>query len=106
LTGNIILNTVYDSDGAPQILASLYVTGSTGQFTPTLWPVGATVPLDFAVALYGLPTVGQVYAGTYPSSSGPISSGQIVPVPEPASIALLGSGLLMAGSWVKVRRRK
>jgi hypothetical protein len=105
LAGNIVLNTVYDTDGAPQILATLNTTSSSGQFT-SLWPSGSSTSLDFALDLYGSPTVGKVYAGTNSSTSGTISSGQAVPVPEPASIALLGSGLLMVGSLTKNRRKK
>jgi hypothetical protein len=104
-TGNMALTLIKDSTQRPELLATLTITASGGIFQAG-WPVGSTSVPDLTVNLGSNPSLDALWAGTSSSTSGPISSGEVVPVPEPASIALLGSGLLMAGSWVKVRRRK
>ena len=52
----------------------------------------------------GSPSIGGTTVATGTISSGEITGG--TPAPEPASIALIGSGLLAIGGFVKRRMRK
>jgi hypothetical protein len=107
-TGTIQLTTLKDGTIAPQFLGSLTVLNSSGIFA-SLWSAGNVVPLDFTVTLpQGSALVDQVVAGTAGSTSGTLSSGEILAVtaPEPTSIALIGSGLLAVGGVLKRRMRK
>jgi len=106
LTGTIVLTTLKDGTLAPQFLGSLRVTGSTGVFA-SLWTVASIVPFDLTLSIpSGSALVDQVVSGTAASTSATNSSGEILPVPEPSSIALIGGGLLVAGSLLKRVRRK
>ncbi len=106
LTGNIILTTLKDGSQAPQFLGSVTITGATGQFA-SLWTTGAVVPFDLTVSLpSGSATVGQVVSGAASSTTATNSSGELLPVPEPSSIALIGGGLLVAGGLLKRIRRR
>jgi hypothetical protein len=107
LTGTIVLTTLKDGSDAPQFLGTLTVSNSTGRFA-SLWSAGSVVPLDFTVSLpNGSPYVDQVVAGLSGNTSGSISSGEVlVTTPEPASIALIGSGLLAIGSVLKRRMKR
>jgi hypothetical protein len=94
LNGNMTLNNVTDGTNVPRFIGGLYITGSS----LAGYPAGNYVPLDFNVYLGNNPTIDQVYAGSAPSTQGILSSGQIIPIPEPVSLATLGSGLIgMAG---------
>lgn len=105
LTGTIQLAQVSNTS-SPQFIGTMTVTASSGIFA-ALFSAGNVVPLDFTVALgSGSASVGTVLSGGAGSSSGTLSSGEILPAPEPASIALIGSGLLAVGAVVKKRLRK
>jgi|SRR5271157_3533567 len=63
------------------------ITSSTLEFVQTGFPVGAQVLVDFTI-----------------QRNGTLSSGEIVPdspVPEPGTIAMVGSGLLMAAGLLR-----
>jgi hypothetical protein len=116
--GTVTLTTVSDGSATPQLDAILTVTSSSGIFSSE-WPTGQTSNMDFTVNLCptsgtcGTPpsnytSIDSVYLSEGGSTSGFLSSGELLPspVPEPAGIALLGSGLILTGSLVKTRWRK
>ena len=120
LTGTINLTTVTDGSPTPRVNALLTVSGSTGIFASE-WAVGNIANMDFTINLCPVgdtctqvppsgnyTSVDSVYQTAGTSTSGFLSSGEVLPapVPEPASFALLGSGLLLTGSLAKARRRK
>lgn len=91
LDGTVTLNNVTDGTNAPRFIGGLLVTMSN---IPG-FVVGSTSVLDFNVFLGTNPTVDQVFSGQFPSTQGPLSSGEIVPsTPEPSSFLLFGSGVL------------
>jgi len=103
--GTITLTTLKDGSLAPQFLGSLNVTTATGVFAGVYSP-GQTVPFDLTISLpNGSAFVDQVNSGLASSTSGSISSGEIIPAPEPGTIALLGTGLLAIGGFLKRRLR-
>ena len=74
------------------------------------YAVGVTIDADFTVYTGGnrttvKPTVDQVWLGTSPTTSGYVSSGEIIPdpVPEPGTIALMGTGLLGLAGFLRRR---
>ena len=91
---------------APQFIGTDTVAGSSGMFA-ALWRAGSTMPLDFDVSLPpGMALANQVSSSQASSTFGGISSAEIIAAPEPASIALIGSGLLALGGMLKRRTRK
>ena len=59
------------------------VTGATSGFASTGYPVGSTSIADFV------------------TFNGMLSSGELLPTPEPATFALVGSGLLAAAGFLR-----
>ncbi|HZM11017.1 MAG TPA: PEP-CTERM sorting domain-containing protein [Candidatus Limnocylindrales bacterium] len=78
LSGTLSLNTVaLPTPGLAVFVGTLSITSATAGFQSTGYPKGAVVNADFV---------------TY---QGNLSSGQLTPsVPEPSSLALLGTGVL------------
>ena len=86
LTGWVDLNTMYVNGPFGFFIGTYTIAGSTSGFVQTGFPVGAVVDIDFV---------------TY---KGRLSSGEIIPdapVPEPGTIALVGSGLLAAAGMLR-----
>jgi hypothetical protein len=113
LQGTIALTDAYLSGtGNVSVYGTLTVNTANGVYAQ--W--GGTNGSTFEMTLR--PTPGEssinlagVVNGSPNSQSGYLATGSLLPnsspvVPEPASIALLGSGLLAAGSMFKVRRWK
>jgi len=108
ITGTIQLTMLKDGTNAPQFLGTFTVTNSNGVFA-SLWKAGNVIPLDMTISLrQGSALVDQVVAGLASHTSGNVSSGEILNVtaPEPTSIALIGSGLLTIGGFLKRRLRR
>ncbi|MGB8771607.1 MAG: PEP-CTERM sorting domain-containing protein [Candidatus Korobacteraceae bacterium] len=99
IDGTVDLFNVTDGTNVPRFIGGLDITSSNVPgFTN-----GGYSDLDFNIFLGNNPTITQVYSGQAQFTEGPISAGELQPVPEPSSIALLGSGVLgLAG----VLRRK
>jgi len=109
-TGLMQLTTLTNTS-SPQFIGNITVTGATGIFA-ALWRAGSVVPLDFTISMVpgNVPIgSGSPSTGTNTVTSATLSSGEILPsspAPEPASIALIGSGLLALGGVLKRRMKK
>ena len=103
-SGTIHLTLISDGTESPRFVGTLTIAASSGPHAPTLWPVGSTVHTDFTISLGMNPVLGDLWSGTSTSTSGSLSSGQVLPSPEPTSMLLFGSGLLALGA--ALRRRK
>jgi hypothetical protein len=68
-----------------------------------MWITGNVAPLDFTIAL---PQGGSLVSQGEGLRSASISSAGILTSPEPATIALIGSGLLAIGGVLKRRKRR
>ena len=103
IVGSITWSTVTDATNPIQFAGSLQITSASGSLLAR-FPVGTTVGFDFTMnGGAGILTALSAAPG---QSSNPISSGEVAPVPEPGSILLLGSGLLAAGSFLRMRRKR
>ncbi|MGH9665218.1 MAG: PEP-CTERM sorting domain-containing protein [Bryobacteraceae bacterium] len=107
LTGNLNLQTVVQ---VPNTLTAVFdhnsntLTNLGGSLAPLFGPAGGII--DWTVAFNGgtdLSTLLSQTQGGARQISGVMSSGEIVPTPEPGSLVLIGSGLVLAGGLLRKR---
>lgn len=105
ITGILDLETLIGgSTKAPEFIGTFSTTSESGVFTDGQYLIGGKNPMDLTVNLHASKsTVNDVYNGTAQSAKGPISSGEIPGVPEPATLGLLGSGLLTIAGLLRRR---
>ncbi len=108
LTLAILIQSVTDGTGTPRFNGTYTVNAVTGGSTlANYFGVGDTNRFNFTVNLEDTgQTLSSLFGGIEgDSSSGPITNGSIR-TPEPASIALFGSGLILLGRVLRRRSRQ
>ncbi len=97
LDGTVTLDSIIGGTNLPRFIGGLYITSTN---IPG-FSNGEYADMDFSVYLGSNPLIDDVYAGSAPSTTGPLSSGEFAATPEPSSIALFGSGVLALAAALK-----
>jgi len=107
IQGTTQIAILRDGPSASQIPNTLQVSSANRTFA-SLWRSSGVVPLNSptATASRGSALVDQVVSGLAGSTSVAVAGGAFPSAPEPASIALIGSGLLALGGVLKRRLRR
>lgn len=107
LAGTIVWNYIVDHTAFPKFDGNLTVTSVSGTnpiFTSDFPANGTVTHVDFTMGNLGV--FFDAIRGTGTQRSATISSGEVVPTPEVSSVLLLGTGMLLAGTFVRYRRRR
>lgn len=100
LSGTVIWSSLI-TDGNATINGVLTITSST--FSGPLGVVGKQAAIDFSTNGYGVELANTIFVtGSTKSYGAALSSGQVV-TPEPNSMLLFGTGLLLAGGILRRR---
>jgi hypothetical protein len=100
LTTQLALVDVFGGTGRAPSFEGDFLSATTTGTIPG-FPNGVSGTVDFAIRLQGGPGINTLGAGS--TVKGFLSSGELVPTPEPSSLALLGTGVIsLAGA---IRRR-
>jgi hypothetical protein len=87
------------------LVGMLTVTNSTGKLVAD-YPIGGLTAIDYTFDLGPTNSLASIAGVPEASITGQASSGEVPNVPEVDSILLLGTGLLSAGTFARLRRRK
>jgi len=107
IQGTTQLTVLRDGTSASQFPGTIPVSSASRTFA-SLWRSASVVPLNIptATARRESALVNQMVSGLSGSASVAIAGGAFPSAPEPASIALIGSGLLALGGVLKRRLRR
>lgn len=100
LTGTLQLVNLAQAPGFNIAVANADLTVTGGSLSSLLQKGLVDVTIRF-----GAKSNLESMLGTTGHLNGKVSSGELVPTPEPSSMLLLGTGLLAAGSMLRLRRR-
>jgi hypothetical protein len=102
LTGSLTLTQMDQAPGSTTAIADATMLVTGGSLAPLIGSNGAVdVTIKFLTK-----TNLESLLGTNNVIRGKVSSGEILPTPEPNSILLIGSGLLVGGSMLRFRGRQ
>ena len=109
ITGDITFTSVHDGTSSPRFVGALTISanGNSGVLGSDYVP-GTVYKIDFNVDLGTNPLLEDVFnhTGDVTTTSGRFSSGEVPTVPETSSVLMLGTGMLVAGTFLRLRRRK
>ncbi len=104
LTANLNLTDLRAGmSGTPLFDGTFWNTSSAGTYLAGDFPSGVSGAIDFTVRLNGGSRVGTL--GNGQQVVGAVSSGEMVPLPEPSSLALVGTGVLGLAGLIRRKMR-
>jgi hypothetical protein len=102
--GTVVLTDLTGGATSTPKFDGMFTISSSSGMLSMLYPVGTTAPLDFTVNLSPATTFAPRHNG--PTIFGYVSSGEIPAVPEPGTLALMGTGVLGLASVIRRRMMK
>jgi hypothetical protein len=104
LSGTIQWHTIQDNTTQPKFFGTLSITSKAGDAAfVNNW--GTTAAIDFFTKLLSSGGTLDQLAATTGSATAQISSGEVLPIPEPSPTLLLAVGLVLVGIAARVQQR-